>query len=246
VTERPLSLELGGLVGGKYRLLKKIGEGGHGRVYRAVNILLGREVAIKVLKPDLVLNETAKKRFFREAKTANLVRHTNVVDVLDVGDSPDGPWMVQELLVGESLSNVLAREGSIPARRAIELLLPILSALGVAHSKGIAHRDFKPENVFLVRADDGSITPKILDFGLSKSSIHFANSRDSDRITGTGVVVGTPAYLAPERVRMESEGDVRGDVWAIGVVLYECTTGFLPFPARNVREMFIQISNGNA
>ncbi|MFO0563597.1 MAG: protein kinase [Polyangiales bacterium] len=243
---RPPSLQLGGLVGGKYRLLKKIGEGGHGRVYRAINTLLGREVAIKVLKPELVGDEIAKKRFFREAKTANLVRHPNVVDVLDVGDSDEGPWMVQELLVGEPLSAVLSREGTLTVKHAIELLLPVLSALSVAHARGIAHRDFKPENVFLVRGEDGAITPKILDFGLSKSSIRFGGPRDSDRITGTGVVVGTPAYLAPERVRMESDGDVRGDVWAIGVVLYECTTGFLPFPARTVREMFIQISNGMA
>jgi serine/threonine-protein kinase len=227
-------------------LLKKIGEGGHGRVYRAINTLLGREVAIKVLKPELVGDEIAKKRFFREAKTANLVRHPNVVDVLDVGDSDEGPWMVQELLVGEPLSAVLSREGTLTVKRAIELLLPVLSALSVAHARGIAHRDFKPENVFLVRGEDGATTPKILDFGLSKSSIRFEGPRDTDRITGTGVVVGTPAYLAPERVRMESDGDVRGDVWAIGVVLYECTTGFLPFPARTVREMFIQISNGMA
>jgi serine/threonine protein kinase len=246
VNNRPQSLQLGGLVGGKYRLLKKIGEGGHGRVYRAINTLLGREVAIKVLKPELVGDETAKKRFFREAKTANLVRHPNVVDVLDVGDSDEGPWMVQELLVGEPLSAILSREGTLTTKHTIELLLPVLSALAVAHARGIAHRDFKPENVFLVRGDEGAVTPKILDFGLSKSSIRFGGPRDSDRITGTGVVVGTPAYLAPERVRMESEGDVRGDVWAIGVVLYECTTGFLPFPARTVREMFIQISNGNA
>jgi serine/threonine protein kinase len=246
VSDRPQSLQLGGLVGGKYQLLKKIGEGGHGRVYRAINTLLGREVAIKVLKPELIGDETAKKRFFREAKTANLVRHPNVVDVLDVGDSSEGPWMVQELLVGEPLSAVLSREGMLSVRRTVELLLPVLSALAVAHSKGIAHRDFKPENVFLVRGEDGETSPKILDFGLSKSSIRFGSARDSDRITGTGVVVGTPAYLSPERVRMESDGDVRGDVWAIGVVLYECTTGFLPFPARTVREMFIQISSGSA
>lgn len=246
MTTRPPSLQLGALVGGKYRLLKKIGEGGHGRVYRAINTLLGREVAIKVLKPELVGDETAKKRFFREAKTANLVRHPNVVDVLDVGDSEDGPWMVQELLVGEPLSAVLSREGTLTVKHAIDLLLPVLGALAIAHARGIAHRDFKPENVFLERDEDGKLTPKILDFGLSKSSVRFGATRESDRITGTGVVVGTPAYLAPERVRMESEGDVRADVWAIGVVLYECTTGFLPFPARTVREMFIQISNGHA
>lgn len=246
MSDRPQSLQLGGLVGGKYRLLKKIGEGGHGRVYRAVNTLLGREVAIKVLKPEFVRDETAKKRFFREAKTANRIRHPNVVDVLDVGDSDEGPWMVQELLVGESLSALIAREGSLAIPKALELLMPALSALALAHSKGIAHRDFKPENVFLVRTEDGTIKPKILDFGLSKASIQFGSVRDSDRVTGTGVVVGTPAYLAPERVRMESEGDVAGDVWAIGVVLYECTTGFLPFPARTVREMFMQISSGAA
>jgi serine/threonine-protein kinase len=215
-------------------------------VYRAINTLLGREVAIKVLKPELVGDEVAKKRFFREAKTANLVRHPNVVDVLDVGDSDEVPWMVQELLVGEPLSAVLSREGTLTVKHAIELLLPVLRALSVAHARGIAHRDFKPENVFLVHGEAGAITPKILDFGLSKSSIRFDGPRDSDRITGTGVVVGTPAYLAPERVLMESDGDVRGDVWAIGVVLYECTTGFLPFPARTVREMFIQIANGMA
>jgi serine/threonine protein kinase len=243
VSDTPRSLELGGLVGEKYRLLKKIGEGGHGRVYRAINLLLGREVAVKVLRPDMVRSDTAKKRFFREARTANLVRHPNVVDVLDVGDSPEGPWMVQELLVGESLATLLARERILSVDRTLELLLPILSALATAHARGIAHRDFKPENVFLVRESDGTLTPKILDFGLSKPAIELSGPQSSEPITGTGVVVGTPAYLSPERVRMESEGDHLGDVWSIGVVLYECTTGFLPFPAKKAKDMFAQVAN---
>ncbi len=243
MTDIPRSLELGGLVGEKYRLLKKIGEGGHGRVYRAINVLLGREVAVKVLRPDMVQSETAKKRFFREARTANLVRHPNVVDVLDVGDSAEGPWMVQELLVGESLATLLSREHALTVDRALELLLPVLSALSIAHARGVAHRDFKPENVYLVREPDGTLTPKILDFGLSKPAIELAGAQGSDPITGAGVVVGTPAYLSPERVRGESEGDQLGDVWSIGVVLYECATGFLPFPAKKAKEMFAQVAS---
>jgi serine/threonine protein kinase len=235
----------GELVGEKYRLIEKIGEGGSGRVYRAVNELLNREVAIKVLKPEFAGDETSKKRFFREAKTANRVRHPNVVDVLDVGDSADGPWMVQELLVGEPLSAMLVRDGVMPARRTLELLLPVLSALAVAHSRGIAHRDFKPENVFLVDGPGDATTPKILDFGLSKASVHFGTTRSSDKITAAGVIVGTPAYLSPERARSDSEGDARGDVWAIGVVLYECATGELPMPSTNLREMFVHICRGD-
>lgn len=245
MTERPVSLELGSIVGGKYRLLKRIGEGGHGRVYRAVNILLGREVAVKVLKPELVQDETAKKRFFREAKVANKIRHANVVDVIDVGDSEIGPWMVQELLSGEPFSLILQREKQLSITRTLDTLLPVIAALSVAHAKGIAHRDFKPENIFLVRDETGAILPKILDFGLSKGTISFGTIRDSDRVTGSGVVVGTPAYLAPERVRMESEGDISGDIWSIGVVLYECVSGDLPFPARSVREMFVQIGTSS-
>lgn len=242
--EEQKTLQLGDLVGGKYQLLKKIGEGGHGRVYRAVNVLIGREVAIKVLRPEIVRDETSRRRFFREAKTANLVRHPNVVDVLDVGDSDDGPWMVQELLRGESLHAVLVREGPLAASRAVELLLPAISALAVAHAKGIAHRDFKPDNVFLARDEQGGVTPKILDFGLSKPTVRFGVGRESDQITASGVIVGTPAYLSPERVRLESDGDIAGDVWAIGVVLYECVTGNLPFHTRNMHEMFARISRG--
>lgn len=245
MNDRRKSPHVGDLVGGKYQLLKKIGEGGHGRVYRAINVLLDREVAIKVLKPEFVADEASKKRFFREAKTANRVRHPNVVDVLDVGDSEDGPWMVQELLVGESLSAMLVRERSLPVDKTIELLLPALSALAVAHSKGIAHRDFKPENVFLVRGEGGVPTAKVLDFGLSKSTVRFGAVRESDNITATGAIIGTPAYLSPERARTESNGDVRGDVWAVGVVLYECTTGVLPFVATNVRDMFVRICRGD-
>jgi serine/threonine-protein kinase len=246
VNSERICLPLGTLVGGKYQLLEKIGEGGHGCVFQAVNTLLGRQVALKVLKAQFVGNEIEKKRFFREARTANLVRHPNVVDVLDVGDSELGPWMVQELLDGEPLSALLAREGALTVKRTIELLLPVLNALSVAHARGIAHRDFKPDNVFLARGEDGTITPKILDFGLSKSTFRFEEPRSSDRVTATGMLVGTPAYLAPERVRMENDGDIRGDVWSIGVVLYECTTGFLPFSARTVREMFMQIALGTA
>jgi serine/threonine-protein kinase len=234
---------LGSIVGGKYRLLKRIGEGGHGRVYRAVNILLGREVAVKVLKPELIADEVAKKRFFREAKVANKIRHPNVVDVIDVGDSDEGPWMVQELLSGEAFSVILQREKRLSISRTIDTLLPALSALSAAHAKGIAHRDFKPENIFLVRDENGLPSAKILDFGLSKGTVTFGTARDSDRVTATGVVVGTPAYLSPERVRMENDGDVRGDVWSIGVVLYESVSGDLPFAARNVREMFVQIGS---
>ncbi|MBL8680542.1 MAG: serine/threonine protein kinase [Myxococcales bacterium] len=245
MNDRRKSPHVGDLVGGKYQLLKKIGEGGHGRVYRAINVLLDREVAIKVLKPEFVADEASKKRFFREAKTANRVRHPNVVDVLDVGDSEEGPWMVQELLVGEPLSAMLVRERALPVDKAIELLLPALSALAVAHSKGIAHRDFKPENVFLVRGEGGVPTAKVLDFGLSKSTVRFGAVRESDNITATGAIIGTPAYLSPERARTESNGDVRGDVWAVGVVLYECTTGALPFVATNVRDMFVRICRGD-
>lgn len=245
MNDRRKSLQVGDLVGGKYQLLKKIGEGGNGRVYRAINVLLGREVAIKVLQPELVGDETSKKRFFREAKTANRIRHPNVVDVLDVGDSDEGPWMVQELLVGESLSALLVRERSLSVDRTIELLLPALSALAAAHAQGIAHRDFKPENVFLVRGDGDVPTAKVLDFGLSKNTVRFGAVRESDNITATGAIIGTPAYLSPERARTESNGDVRGDVWAIGVVLYECASGKLPFAATNVRDMFVRICRGD-
>ena len=242
MSDRPLSLELGSIVGGKYRLLKCIGEGGHGRVYRAVNTLLGREVAVKVLRPELIQDDTAKKRFFREAKVANKIRHPNVVDVIDVGDSEIGPWMVQELLTGESFAIILQREKQLTIARTIEIMLPVMAAMSAAHTKGIAHRDFKPENIFLARDEpSGLVQPKILDFGLSKPSVTFGSIRDSDQVTGSGVVVGTPAYLAPERIRMESEGDLRGDIWSIGIVLYECVSGELPFAARNVREMFVQI-----
>ncbi|MDP3277068.1 MAG: serine/threonine-protein kinase [Deltaproteobacteria bacterium] len=231
------------LIAGKYRLIELLGRGGSGEVYRAINVLLDRHVALKILRKELQLDETAKKRFFREARTANRVRHPNVVDVLDVGDSDLGPWMVQELLEGESLADMIGREGSLSPVVLATLLLPMLGALSLAHQQAIAHRDLKPENIFLERSPGGRI-PKLLDFGLSKPTIAVggAGGRDSDRVTARGVLVGTPAYLAPERIRMENDGDVAGDIWSVGVVLYECSTGFLPYAAKTVRDMFYQIA----
>lgn len=238
-------LNIGDTVGEKYRLVKLIGEGSHGRVYHAVNTLIDRDVAIKVLRPDLLGDESFKQRLFREARTASLVRHPNVVQVLDVGDSATGPWIAQELLSGEPLSEVLAREGALTTERTIELLLPVISALALAHSKGVAHRDFKPANVFITLAEGGARVPKLLDFGLSKSTLQFGSPQQRDSITSEGTIVGTPAYLAPERLRAECDGDAHGDVWSIGVVLFECTTGMLPYVATSQRELYLKISRGD-
>lgn len=230
---------VGDLLAGKYRLDALLGSGGVGDVYRAQNTLIGRTVAIKLLKPEHATDDSVVERFLREAKAANLARHPNVVDVLDVGLDDEGiPFIVQEFLEGMDLGTHLKRVGGpLPSKQVLELLIPVVEAVGLAHTRGVVHRDLKPENVFLAKGD-GKVVPKLLDFGIS-----YIKPQPGDvRMTKAGITVGTPAYMSPEQLEGTAGVDARTDVWALGVILYEALAGRLPFEGESSALLFAQIA----
>ncbi|MFO0735088.1 MAG: serine/threonine-protein kinase [Labilithrix sp.] len=230
---------VGDVVASKYRLEELLGSGGMGHVYRALNVRAGRVVAIKILRSEHATNAAIVDRFLREALAANLVRHPNVVDVLDVDKDDDGsPYIVQELLTGEDLEKyVRSRGGRLNLAEVEELVLPVVDAVAEAHARGVVHRDIKPENVFLAQQGNKRV-PKLLDFGISK--IRLPNIK----MTDVGVMMGTPAYIAPEQIHGGSrEADPRADVWALGIVLWELLVGRLPFEnANDAPALFVAIA----
>ncbi|MEM9072705.1 MAG: protein kinase [Myxococcota bacterium] len=215
--------KVGDLIGGKYKLVHEIGRGGMGVVFSATNQVLGRKVAVKILKPEFATQPVVLNRFVNEARSAAVIDHPNVVDVLDVDQDGDLAFMVLELLRGEPLS---ARIERTPMKwdECWKTVEPILHALQAAHRVGIVHRDLKPENIFLSTDGAGRTVPKILDFGIAK----LAQSTRSDQLTRTGLAIGTPYYMAPEQA-MGSKGiGPWTDVWAMATVIFECLTGDFP------------------
>ena len=238
-SERPGEETLApGTILGRYEIARLLGRGGMGAVYEAVHRDLKKRVAIKVLSATQV-SEDSKQRFLREGEAASRIQHPNVVDVTDVGVEGGLSYLVMEFLEGEDLSSRLAREGSLTPRLAADILLPVCAGLAVAHDEGVIHRDLKPENIFLVRQRQGTIDPKVLDFGISKLT-----GRNAAAMTGTVATFGTPFYMPPEQVRGARQADERSDVYALGVVLYECVTGRRPFEADNIYTMLHAIGAG--
>ncbi|MFO0602900.1 MAG: serine/threonine-protein kinase [Polyangiales bacterium] len=215
-----------GLTVGRYKLLKVIGTGGMGSVYEAVHTTLGLRAAIKTLKPALAENTVTSTRFMREGVVAARVRHPNAVAIYDVIEEGAASYLVMEYLEGETLKDLLDREVTLPYERAVDLLLPVLSAVSAAHDEDIVHRDIKPSNLFLARERTGIVTPKVLDFGLSWAA---DEDRPSGDITRSGVVLGTLLYMAPEQVRNARQASAASDQYALGLILYQCVTGHKPF-----------------
>src|SRR5580693_10618150 len=226
----------GTVLAGKYTLEALLGGGAMGEVWRARNIAFGRVVAIKLLRAEHARDPEIVARFLREARAANLVRHANVVDVIDVGEDDTGrPFLVQELLEGKDLGAHLSDVGhGLPLDDAMQILLPIVEAVAFAHGKGVVHRDLKPENVFLSRTE-GGVVPKLLDFGIS----HVV-AEGAARMTATGVALGTPAYMSPEQIKGARNVDVRSDIWALGVMIHEVLSGELPCKGETVADHFVQ------
>lgn len=228
----------GTVLGGRYRLLRLLGEGGMGRVFLALDEQDEVEVAVKVLTDDRPIPKAAA-RFEREAKVIARIEHDNVVRVSDVGESPRGGlYYVMEYLEGEELAETLERVGEMPWWRVRDIALQICGALQAAHEQGVVHRDLKLENCFRITRGDEEDFIKILDFGVAK----LLRPEQEDRLTNTGATVGTPVYMAPELCRGK-EVDHRVDVYALGVMLYELLTGHLPFQGEGFLDVALQHMN---
>lgn len=222
-----------GDVVGEYRLCEELGAGSFGRVFRAVHTVLGRDVAIKILRSAFAAHEQIHGRFVAEARAVNRVRHPNIVDVHAFGTLDDGrPYYVMDLVPGRPLSEVLAGGKRLPYAEALKIVRPLAQALAAAHAHDITHRDLKPENVYLRRDATGE-TPMLLDFGIALIPDHIAPGRPQ---TQAGMVVGTPCYMAPEQA-LGDPVDARADVFALGVLLYRMTTGQLPWDGRSLSEV---------
>jgi eukaryotic-like serine/threonine-protein kinase len=239
-------LAAGKVVAQRYQLEKLLGEGGMGAVWLAVHVVTKKLVALKFLKANAASNPLHVRRFLREARAASAVRHPNVVAIHDVVELENGsPVMVMDFLVGESLAQRLERQKKIPLAELASLLLPVISAVGTAHSMGIVHRDIKPDNLFLEESVDGRIVPRILDFGIAKLSAVEGAAAETSTLTRTGSVMGTPYYMAPEQVFGERDIDQRADVWAFGVILYEALSGQRPIEGDNFGQLFKIIATGD-
>jgi eukaryotic-like serine/threonine-protein kinase len=231
----------GQLVGGRYRLIRRIGKGGMGIVYEAEHVGLDKRVAVKFLIDRFAEDPEVIERFHREARTASRIGHENIIDVTDVGQGDDvRPYIVMELLDGDDLGRVLQDSGPMPAVRAVHVIRQILRGLEAAHAKGIVHRDMKPENVFLIERGGDRDFVKIMDFGISKV---IAANDSKVRLTQTGAVIGTPIYMAPEQALANGEVDHRADLYAVGVMLFELLAGRPPFIATNYLGLVTQHLN---
>jgi serine/threonine protein kinase/tetratricopeptide (TPR) repeat protein len=200
-----------------------------GAVYRATHLLIERPVAVKVLSPRLVTDESARERFRREARAAGRLQHTNAVAVTDFGETRDGlVYLVMELLEGKPLREVLAHDAPLDPARAVSLMMQISAAVEAAHEAGIIHRDLKPGNIFLVQRPDSPHIVKVLDFGIAKLAGDGGEFNLVDTLTGTGVMIGTPRYMSPEQCD-GAQLTPASDVYSLGVILYEMLTGQTPF-----------------
>ena len=237
-------MQSGDLIQSRYRLNRLLGAGASGSVWAAKNELIDRDVALKIMRPEVAEDAVALQRFFNEAKASGRVRSSSIVEILDLGQAEDGsPFLVFELLDGEGLDSKLAREGTLDPEFGCEVFLAVSKALELAHQQGIIHRDLKPANIYLHRDPEGNTVAKILDFGISKI---FETNNNNFALTRTGTVVGSPAYMAPEQAQGSEDLDGRADVWSLGVVMYEAFSGTLPHEAPNYNALMVRILTQDA
>ena len=226
---------IGKTVAKKYRVEAMIGEGGMGKVYKATQLVLDKPVVLKVLRQALLSDERTVARFQREAKAASRLNHPNSISILDFGQAEDGAmYIAMEYVSGKDLHHILSREWPLPEGRVIKIVAQVLSALSDAHGAGVIHRDLKPENIMIEQRKNDADFVKVLDFGIAK--ITDSSGEDGPALTRAGFVCGTPEYMSPEQAR-GAQLDHRSDLYAVGVILYQLTTGLLPFDSE---------SNGNS
>lgn len=222
---------VGTTVGETFSIVRAIGEGGMARVYEARHVRLpNRRFAVKVLHPQYAQQPMVVARFQREAEASSGIAHPNVVDVFDVGVTPDGrPYLVSEFLEGKDFATLLDEQGRIEAAAAVHVVRQVCRALAAAHARGVVHRDVKPENVFLVGNPEAPVV-KVLDFGISKM-----DGAGGSNLTHTGMIMGTPGYMPPEQAR-GGKIDLRADIYGVGAMLYRAVTGKLPFDSEDASE----------
>ncbi|MBI4703257.1 MAG: serine/threonine protein kinase [Deltaproteobacteria bacterium] len=231
----------GDIIEGKYRILRRIGKGGMGSVYEGENVKIRRRVAIKVLHRKVAESREMVQRFQRESQAAGRIGSDHIVEVLDLGEFPNGDqYMVMEYLEGESLKDRFKAMQVMTPHQIFPTLVQLLEGLGAAHEAGIIHRDLKPDNVFLIKEKRSVVDfVKILDFGVSKFR---PVGDDTDQVTSNGMVVGTPYYMAPEQARGDKHIDHRADLFAVGVVLFRALTGRVPFKADTFNELMFKVA----
>ena len=223
---------IGRVIADRYLVLARLGEGGMGRVYLAEHVKMTRQCAVKVMNPSLMHDSESLARFAREASSAARILHPNVAAVFDYGEADKIVYLVMEYVDGESLSAILARDGALDPRRAIDLARQIADGLSAAHELGIVHRDLKPDNVIVAHTRGGKETPKIVDFGIAKALSDSAE----DALTRSGLVIGTPEYMSPEQL-LGDPVDARADIYSLGCILYQMLTGVQPFAADSREQM---------
>ncbi len=218
------TVQTGEIIGRRYRVDRLLGKGGFGAVFRATHVVTQQELVLKVLKPNLSDDETQVKRFLQEARTASKLSHPNTVRVYDFGQTDAGHlYLAMELLHGQELGQVLLDEGILAPERAIHIAIGVLKSLAEAHQAGLVHRDLKPDNIFLCKVHGEDDFVKVIDFGIAKP----IEQGDDGGLTRTGFTVGTPKYMSPEQV-LNKGVEGRSDLYALGVILYQCLSGELP------------------
>src|SRR4051812_16713779 len=219
---QPPSL-VGHILDGRYRIIRKIGEGGMGEVYAAEHVHIEKRFAIKLLRQEIVSNPEAVTRFRQEARSSSSIGHRNIIAIEDFGQLADGRiYMCMELLNGAALNDMITQPMGVD--RLLNILIQTGHGLAAAHAKHIIHRDMKPENIFVTIGPNGEDVPKLLDFGIAKVS----GNDGQNHLTQTGTIFGTPFYMAPEQA-LGNLVDARTDIYAVGVIMYECFSGTLPF-----------------
>jgi len=215
-------------------------------VWAATHAVTRKMVALKFLKGADASRSDVRRRFVREARAATAVRHPNVVEIHDIFELEDGsPVMVMDLLVGQSLGARRRQQSVLPPSEMAALLLPVVSAVGTAHALGIVHRDLKPDNIFIVDLGEGKKDVRVLDFGIAKMTASDGEAAHTGGLTQTGDMLGTPHYMAPEQASGETDIDHRADIWALGVIFYECLAGHRPIMGNNLGQILKQIITGN-
>jgi eukaryotic-like serine/threonine-protein kinase len=234
------SFGVGDIVAGKLRILRLLGEGGMGAVFEVEHEITRHRRALKLLHSQMAAMPAVVERFLREASAAGRIGNPHIVETFDAGRLDTGePYIVMELLKGKSLADLLSESGQLEIKRACDLLVQACDGVHAAHAAGIVHRDLKPENLFLTGPDCSFV--KILDFGISKFD---AAKTGVDGLTMEGTPIGTPYYMSPEQIKGEKEVDARSDVYALGVLLYECLTGVRPFESDNLLQLIFLVSKG--